>query len=160
MFKKICLLSLFCVLLFQQIVGQETEVKVNGEVIAFLDAVPSFEVLIVRIKKSKRAKDRFIKVIYGGWHFSNKLPLPAEIHKNGNVWRFKLSRQIDCDGVLNPDYSKLFENMEKKEAEEWIEMSPTVKFIRQEDAKTFPNEKVLRCYSLISLKREAARPAR
>ncbi len=153
MFKKICLISLFCLLLFQQIVGQETKVKIKGEVVAFLDGVPSFEVLIVSVKSSEREKNKFIKVIYGGWHFSNKPPLPKEIYQNGNVWKFKVLRQIDCDSVLNPDYSKLFENMEKKEGEEWIETPPIVKFIREEDAKTFPKEKVLPCYSLISLKK-------
>lgn len=152
MFKKICLISLFFLFVSQQIVGQENKVRINGEVVAFLEGVPSFEVLIVRVKCSQ-IKEKFIKVIYGGWHFSNRPPLTKEIYQNGNVWKFTILRQTDCDSVLNPDYSRLFENMEKKEGDEWIETPPTVKFIREEDAENFPNDKVLPCYSLISLKK-------
>lgn len=156
MIKKLYLFILLWLLLCPTIEGQNAKVTVKGKVIAYVEPnvnvpphsfVPKSDVLIVRVTRSRKIKDEFIKIV--AEYFSEKSPLSADVFK-GEEWQFKVSRRTDCDSLLIPDSSELQKSVEKKDGETWTFDAPFIKFVKPDEVANVPKDKILPCYSFIS----------
>ncbi len=159
MIKKFYLFILLCLLLCPTIEGQNAKASLKGKVIAYVEPnvdapshsfVPKSDVLIVRVTRSRKIKDEVVKIV--AEYFSEKSPLSADVFK-GEEWQFRVSRRTDCDSLLIPDSSELRKSVEKQTGEIFTFDTPSVKFIRPDEADDVPKNIKLSCYSYIRTKR-------
>jgi hypothetical protein len=135
--------------------------KITGEVIAYIKSdflmkphgfVPNGEEFIVKVKRSKNNKEEYIKLL--NEYLEDKSDLPENIYSGKGRWKFTVTRRVDCDLVLRPDYSALTMTSNNNDKEKWImDEPPKVNFIRPEEEKNIPSDKVLPCYLILSLKK-------
>ena len=137
--------------------GQNAKATLKGKVIAYVEPnvdvpshsfVPRSDVLIVRVTRSRKIKDEFVKIV--AEYFSEKGPLSADVFK-GEEWQFKVSRRTDCDSLLIPDSSEFQKSIEKTDGETWTFDVPSIKFVKPDEVANVPKDKVLPCYSFISV---------
>ena len=156
MIKKFCLFILLSLLLCPTLKGQRAKASLEGRVVAYSEPnvkvpphsfIPKSDVLIVRVTHSRKIKNEFIKIL--SEYFSEESPLPKDIFK-GEGWQFKVSRRTDCDSLLIPDTIQLQKSIEKKNGETWTFDTPSVKFVKPDEAANIPKDEVLPCYSFIS----------
>jgi hypothetical protein len=156
MIKKICLFILLCLLLCPIVEGQNAIVTLRGKVVAYVERnvdvpphsfLPKSDVLIVRVRNSRKTQDAFIRIVVE--YFSEESPLSKDVFK-GEEWKFKVSRRADCDSRLIPDNSELQRSVERKGGETWTFDAPSVKFVKPDEAADVPRDKILLCYSFIS----------
>lgn len=144
----IVLYLLFCL----TIEGQNAKVSLRGKVVAYVEPnvdtppnsfIPKSDVLIVRVTRSRKIKDEFVKIVTE--YFSEKSPLFADV-LNGREWQFKLSRRTDCDSFLMPSGFEPQKSVEKKDGETWTFAAPSVKLVNPDEVTSVPKDKILPCY--------------
>lgn len=163
--KFLLYLAVNFVLLLVPCFGQVKISPVNftGEVIAYIESdiiipshsyIPNSDVLIVKVKSSKKTQTEYIKIKTE--YFEEKSQLPHNIFSRTGKWKFKVTRRVDCDSVLNPDYSEFLKSAnDNKDGDVWIMDKPVkVHFIHPKEGRSISADKVLPCYLILSLKKK------
>lgn len=156
MIKKFSLFILLSFLFCPITQGQDAKVILKGKVVAYIEPnvdvashsfVPKSDVLIVQLKRSRRTKSEFIKIV--AEYFSEKSPLSEDVFR-GEAHSFKVLRRPDCDSFLIPNHSERQNAIERKEGETWTFETPSLKFVKSDKSGNVPKDKVLPCYTFIS----------
>lgn len=152
-----------------QLNGQASNsTKMKGEVIAYVEPtikvpphsyIPNVNELIVKVNKIKGNNAKFARVI--NEYFSEKTILPDNIFTEGGKWKFKVTRRVDCDGVLvlsaplkKPDDDNKDKKFTVQDADQFIlDPPPVVRLINSDEAKKIPSDQILPCYSILSFER-------
>lgn len=152
---KLLMLTLLLVTLSSPIAygkngSKPRRLTVIGTVVAYdrlaglftLTSAPSSQLLIVRVEKrgGKSEKSSYIQIEYIVWPHerANK-----DINDFNRKWRFKLTRERECDGPLQ---ELLFMKGQTLGGVEKIE--PRLNWTNSEEEKKIPSNAILRCYTL------------
>ncbi|HLM01119.1 MAG TPA: hypothetical protein VK400_08670 [Pyrinomonadaceae bacterium] len=143
-------------------------IKIKGEVVAYLkpnvphlSSIVYTEELIVKVKASN-SFGNYIKLL--NIYLGDKNHLPTNLYTNGGDWRFTAKRRVDCDSVLRPNVPEVPKianteiedknNLDKTDNSFVILFDqPEINFIVAEASLNIPNNKVLPCYEILSLKK-------